>query len=232
MTDTSILHDVPYTDRLGRSVSDHDDPWLEPWISTLESSRGGTLLELGCGGGRDTRFLTSLGLKVIAGDYSPEALELCRRSAPLAKLRLIDLREPLPFPDGAFPVVVASLCLHFFPWSVTLEIMAEIRRCLGPGGFLLLRVNSTRDLRGGAAGHREVEPGLFLMKGQLKRFFDRDAMERLIAAGWRLHGLKEREVGRYGAPKFLWEAVLSLPLPLRERELPSALRQIVQLRQT
>ena len=148
-----------------------------------------------------------LGVRVIAGDNSAEALTLCRRSAPQAEVRLIDLREPLPFRDGAFPVAVASLCLHFFPWSVTLDIMAEIRRCLGEGGFLLLRVNSTRDLQG-AAGQREVEPNLYLMRGRLKRFFDRDAVRLLVGAGWEIRSLAEREVDRYGAPKFLWEAVL------------------------
>ena len=203
----SIPGDSCYTDRLGRTVCDAGDRWLERWNGILEASRSGSLLELGCGGGRDTRYLTGLGLKVIAGDYSLEALELCHRSAPLAELRQIDLREPLPFGDGAFPVVLASLCLHFFPWSSTLEIMEEILRCLRSGGFLLLRVNSTRDMHR-RAGEREVEPNLFLTKGGLKRFFDRDALECLIGCRWKVHGIEELEVDRYGASKFLWEAVL------------------------
>jgi SAM-dependent methyltransferase len=199
--------DSYYTDRLGRMVCDSEDLWLERWKGILDTSRGGTLLELGCGGGRDSRYLEGLGLRVVAADYSPEALELCRVSAPLAEVRLIDLREPLPFGDEAFPVVVASLCLHFFEWSITLEIMEEIRRCLRPGGFLLLRVNSTRDLHG-ELDYPQVEPNLYLMKGGLKRFFDRDAMEHLIGTGWQLQSLEELEVDRYGAPKILWEAVL------------------------
>ena len=208
---TPCSADSRYTDRLGRSVSDHGDLWLERWKDVLESARPGTLLELGCGGGRDTRYLTALGLRVIAGDCSAEALDLCRRSAPLAEVRLIDLREPLPFADGAFHVVVASLCLHFFPWSVTLTIMEEIRRSLRPGGFLLLRVNSTRDLRQGPDERREVEPNLFLINGRLKRFFDRDAVGRLTGTGWKMHGLEELKVDRYGSSKFLWEALLGQP---------------------
>ena len=86
--------------------------------------------------------------------------------------------------------------------------MAEIRRCLREGGFLLLRVNSTRDLHREADGEDEIEPNLFMMGGRLKRFFDRDALERLIGAGWKRHALEEIEVGRYSGPKFLWEAVL------------------------
>ena len=96
---------------------------------------------------------------------------------------------------------------YFFPWSSTLEIMQEIRRCLTPGGFLLLRVNSIRDNHQGFQD-REVEPDLLLTKGGLKRFFDRDAVERLIGPNWKVHGLEELKVDRYGASKFVWEAVL------------------------
>lgn len=208
MTNSSTLRGSRYIDRFGRTVSDAGDQWLERWKGILEHSRNETVLELGCGGGRDSRFLTGLGLRVIAGDCSPEALELCRTSAPLADVRMIDLREPLPFADGAFSVVVASLCLHFFTWSRTLEIMEDIRRCLKQGGFLLLRVNSTRDIHHGGVGHQEVEPNLFLVNGLLKRFFDREAVERLIGTSWKVHGLEELTVDRYNAPKVLWEAVL------------------------
>ena len=208
MTNPSTLWDSRYTDRLGRVVSDAGDPWLERWKPVLEKAGTGTVLELGCGGGRDSRYLTGLGLRVIAGDYSPQALELCRTSAPLADVRFIDLRKPLPFADGAFPVVVVSLCLHYFHWPPTMAIMREIRRCLKQRGFLLLRVNSTRDIHHGAVGHQEIEPNLFLVNGELKRFFDRQTVKRLIGTGWQVHGLEELTVDRYEAPKVLWEAVL------------------------
>jgi SAM-dependent methyltransferase len=208
MTKAPDSNDSYYTDRLGRLVSDAEDRWLGRWLEVLENARNGTVLELGCGGGRDSRYLIDLGLAVVAGDYSEEALEICRERVPLADVRMIDLRDPLPFPDENFPVIVASLCLHFFDWPRTMAIMAEIRRCLKPGGFLLMRVNSTRDIRYDAAGHEEIEPNLFLVNGRLRRFFDREAMERMIGSEWKVHGLEELTVGRYGAQKVLWEAVL------------------------
>lgn len=200
-------NDERYADRLGRLVSDECDRWLERWRDVLERAKNGAVLELGCGGGRDSRFLTDLGLTVVAGDLSEEALEICRRRAPLADVRRIDLREPLPFPDETFPVIVAGLCLHFFDWPGTMAAMAEIRRCLTPGGFLLMRVNSTHDINR-VAGHEEIESNLFLVKWGLKRFFDQESMERLIGTGWRVHCLEELTVDRYGVPKVLWEAVL------------------------
>lgn len=207
MTKPPASKEARYADRLGRLVSDTSDRWLERWQNILEGSRNHPVLELGCGGGRDTRFLTELGLNVIAGDYSAEALEICRKRVPLADVRLIDLRDPLPFPDEYFRAVVASLCLHFFDWPRTMAIMAEIRRCLMPRGVLLMRLNSTRDIHRDAIG-QEMEPNFFGVDGQLKRFFDREAVGRMIDPGWKIHCLEELTVDRYGVPKVLWEVVL------------------------
>lgn len=129
-----------------------------------------------CGSRRDSRYLTGLGIDLIATDYSQPALEICRQNAPLADLRRLDLRDPFPLDEGQFPVILASLCRHYFPWRQTEAIMAEIRRCLKPGGYLLLRVNSTGDMHYGAAGHRELEPGRYDVEGELKRFFNREAV--------------------------------------------------------
>jgi SAM-dependent methyltransferase len=50
-----------------------------------------------------------------------------------------DLSRPLPFADGAFDDIVASLVLHYLrDWATPL---AELRRLLKPGGRLILSVN-------------------------------------------------------------------------------------------
>jgi SAM-dependent methyltransferase len=208
VSDTSTLWDSRYASRRGREISVGSDPWLERWSSILDTARQKKILELGCGSGRDSRYLSRLGLDLIASDNSTSALRFCGELAPQADIRLVDIREPLPFEDEQFPVIVASLCLHYFPWPKTMSIMDEIRRCLKTGGFLLVRVNSTGDIHYGAAGHPEVESGLYRVDGELKRFFDREAMERLAGEDWQVRSLEELTVHRYDSPKVVWEAVL------------------------
>ncbi|MBN6054842.1 class I SAM-dependent methyltransferase, partial [Nonomuraea sp. RK-328] len=67
-------------------------------------------------------------------------LELARRRlGDGADLRVADLRDPLPFPDGAFDDVVASLVLHYLEdWGPTLS---ELRRVLRTGGRLIVSVD-------------------------------------------------------------------------------------------
>ena len=73
-------------------------------------------------------------------DSSAGMLELARRRlGDDADLRVADLGSPLPFPDGAFDDVTASLVLHYLEdWGPAL---AELRRVLKPGGRLIVSVD-------------------------------------------------------------------------------------------
>ena len=193
------------------------DRWMARWLPRLAAAAGGKpVLELGCDTGGDTEWLLAQGLPVVAADIAPSGLRQLaarhRPAAPAAAVHLVqlDLRQPLPFAEAAFGAVVASLSLHYFDWTTTERAVADIRRCLRPGGLLLCRLNSTADVLHGAQGHEEIEPGLFRVNAryaETKRFFARSDVERLFAS-WTVAALEETRVLRYEQPKVAWEVVL------------------------
>jgi ubiquinone/menaquinone biosynthesis C-methylase UbiE len=101
---------------------------------------GHRILDAGCGSGPLLAVLRDQGATVTGIDSSARMLELARRRLGAdASLHVADLRDPLPFPDGAFDDVVASLVLHYLKnWEPTL---AEFRRVLRPGGRLIVSVD-------------------------------------------------------------------------------------------
>ncbi|MDD9380824.1 class I SAM-dependent methyltransferase [Streptomyces sp. ZAF1911] len=101
---------------------------------------GRRILDAGCGSGPLTAALRDRGAVVTGVDSSAGMLELARRRlGEDAALHEADLRDPLPFADGAFDDVVASLVLHYLEdWGPTL---AEVRRVLRPGGRLIASVD-------------------------------------------------------------------------------------------
>ena len=187
-----------------------DDRWLDQWKAQIaQRTATPSILELGCGSGLDTRWLAQQGYgNITAVDLSPQALAECAHAAPSAHLVCHDLRQALPFADAHFDVVVASLCLHYFEWDKTKEIVAEIRRCLAPGGLLLCRVNSTKDVHYGAVGHREIARHYYDVDGNPKRFFDEDDAAMLFTLGWERISMREVTIDRYDRPKTVWEIVL------------------------
>ena len=188
------------------------DPWLQRWLPLLgDPTPRSSLLELGCDIGRDTVCLAGRGFRPVALDISAEALDICRRNVPEAILMRHDLRQPLPFPDQSFQAVIGSLCLHYFEWQKTVEIVREIRRCLLPGGLFLCRVNSIKDVNHGALGYPAIEPHFYAVDGrysQKKRYFDRGEIAALFDAGWETVAIEEMTIDRYQRPKEIWEIVL------------------------
>jgi SAM-dependent methyltransferase len=185
-----------------------NDSWLEKWLALIrEKSAGGPVLELGCGNGRDTVDLLSAVPNVIATDISSENLAECAKSAPAAKLLQMDIGKPLPFAGHSLPVIVASLSLHYFSWQATLQISAELKRCIRGGGLLLARFNSTNDLHYGASSTLEIEPNFYQVGTRTKRFFDESSV-RLFLQGWDIHFIEENLIQRYQKPKWVWEAMV------------------------
>lgn len=71
------------------------------------------VLDAGCGGGAHAAALIARGATVTGIDRSAGLLEIARRRLEgHARLLLADLSEPLPFGDGDFDLVVASLVMQ------------------------------------------------------------------------------------------------------------------------
>ncbi|MFC6093428.1 class I SAM-dependent methyltransferase [Saccharothrix lopnurensis] len=101
---------------------------------------GRKVLDAGCGSGPLFAALRDRGADVSGFDASTTMVGLARRRLGAdADLRVADLADPLPFPDGAFDDVVSALVLHYLEdWTAPL---AELRRVLKPGGRLIIAVN-------------------------------------------------------------------------------------------
>jgi SAM-dependent methyltransferase len=113
---------------------------------------GRRILDAGCGSGPLFAALRDRGAIVTGFDKSTGMLEIARRRlGPDADLRVADLADPLPYPDGAFDDVIASLVLHYLE-DLT-GPLAELRRVLKPGGRLICSVEHPLQ------GHPVVRPG-------------------------------------------------------------------------
>ncbi|MGW8783219.1 methyltransferase domain-containing protein [Streptomyces sp. NPDC055796] len=101
---------------------------------------GRRILDAGCGSGPLSAALRDRGAVVTGIDASAAMVALARRRlGGDAALHVAALGDRLPFDDGAFDDVVASLVLHYLEdWGPAL---AELRRVLRPGGRLIASVD-------------------------------------------------------------------------------------------
>lgn len=185
----------------------NNDPWLDKWLDLIkQKSTGGLILELGCGSGWDTVELLRTGYRVIATDLSTGNLSAAKSAAPLADNVRLDHSHPLPLATASVDVMVASLTLHYFSWNVTMQIGAELKRCLKTDSMLLARFNSTNDVHYGASSGNEIEPHFYQVGTHTKRFFD-EASVRSFLQDWDIQFLEENIINRYEQPKCVWEVL-------------------------
>lgn len=175
------------------------DNWLDDYKSILDKCKT-PVLDLGCGTGNDTLYLTERGFKVIACDYSEIALDKIKNTIANVETKLIDISEPLPFNDNFFDLIIADLSLHYFDEKTTKSIMREIKRILNPNGHLLARVNSIADINHGASQGKKIEENFYFVEGYNKRFFDVSDAKKFFSIIGKTE-IKEADMLRYSKPK-------------------------------
>ncbi|MGW0996728.1 class I SAM-dependent methyltransferase [Streptomyces sp. NPDC002523] len=99
--------------------------------------RGGKVADLGCGPGRTTGHLASLGLDVHGVDLSTSMLKIARREQPGIQFVQGSMLD-LDLPDGALAGVVSWYSTIHVPDEDLPALFAEFHRVLAPGGHLLL----------------------------------------------------------------------------------------------
>ncbi len=109
-----------------------------------------TVLDAGCGGGRNLVFMMRAGMNVFGIDESPDAIAAVRQLAALHAPELPASRfsvqsvHAMSFADASMDVVVSSAVLHFARDEAHFEAcVAEMWRVLAPGGLFFCRLAST-----------------------------------------------------------------------------------------
>jgi ubiquinone/menaquinone biosynthesis C-methylase UbiE len=99
---------------------------------------GGSIVDIGCGPGRDMAWFESRGVRVTGIDLSPEMLAHARRAAS-GPLLAMDMRS-LAFRDSSFDGAWWCASLLHLPKRDAPAAIREARRVLRPGATLMLSV--------------------------------------------------------------------------------------------
>jgi SAM-dependent methyltransferase len=131
-------------------------------------SAGASILDLGCGGGRDLAALNAAGFKAVGLDISPQ---LARVAEEHSGCRVVvgDIRNP-PFEDGIFDGLWAAASLLHLPRREVPPALTRLRRLLRPGGRLFASVKSGK-------GEQRSSDGRWFT------YFQPDEWRELLAGG-------------------------------------------------
>jgi SAM-dependent methyltransferase len=165
-----------------RRRSTNRDDVHEGLLRGLDLASAREVLDLGCGFGlfagkvapRVAAGARVTGVDACAANEEPfrRQVEGAGRDARFVALRI---ESALPWPDGAFDLVLSSYSLYFFP-----DVLPELARVLAPGGLALVLTHSRRSSQTllAAAG---LDPSTSALTALVERFPAERAQERLAA---------------------------------------------------
>lgn len=165
--------------------------------------------DLGCGPGRHLLLLAAEGFEASGSDFSPAAVETCRRrlkeAGLSAEVTLADMTD-VPAEDASLDAVIAWDVVYHGTLETIRRTVEGVRRKLRPGGYFLLTFNSTRsasylrareELARGEA--EEPEPNTFVVPGdpfdkRLPHHYttEQEVRERIMD-GFRILSLREAQ---------------------------------------
>ncbi|KZB86603.1 class I SAM-dependent DNA methyltransferase [Amycolatopsis regifaucium] len=114
-----------------------DRAMLGAYAELVQAAGKGRVAEIGCGPGRITEYLHSLGLDIYGVDLSPEMLAVARKWYPHLEFQPGEM-PGLSIEDGALTGVVAWYSIIHTPRERLPEIFTDFHRILASGGHLLL----------------------------------------------------------------------------------------------
>ena len=121
----------------------------------LTGLRFQNIMELGCGTGKNTAFLTQLGARILALDFSRGMLRHAKSKINSGQVFFVvaDLTKPWPCRDGSFELIVCNLVLEHI--EDLDAVFAEVARALATGGqFFLSELHPFRQYKGTKANFR------------------------------------------------------------------------------
>ncbi|MGC4833119.1 class I SAM-dependent DNA methyltransferase [Micromonospora vinacea] len=110
---------------------------LASFAELVRGTGGGPVADVGCGTGRITAHLHTLGVDAFGIDLSPGMIEVARRDHPELRFEVGSMTD-LDLADGAVAGLVAWYSLIHIPDDQIGAVFAHFRRVVHPGGPLLL----------------------------------------------------------------------------------------------
>jgi ubiquinone/menaquinone biosynthesis C-methylase UbiE len=160
-------------------------PVIPQAVEELSRRNVRTVVDLGCGDGRNLAALADAGFNAMGVDIAPTGLAHARRVIRQRAHLLRADASDLPLVDGS---VDAVTCFDVFGQiQDPSRLIAEARRIIAPGGLIVTNAFTLKDETYGEG--EEIAPHTFAYKDTLFRYYEEDEIRALFHT-WTVHEIR------------------------------------------
>jgi len=157
--------------------------------SLIHEKQNHSILELGCGQGRDALFFSQIGHNVEAIDVSSNAIDFVNKTKNLLGINSLrasvgDISKPLEFDNNSFDLVYSNLALQFFDIEQMRSIFENISKVLKKDSKFLFSTKKEGDKYHNFG--KQINENAFENKGIIRYFFSSNELKNLLSKDFRI----------------------------------------------
>lgn len=118
-----------------------DLPYIDRFLNRLP--KNGKILDVGCGPGQFSKYMTDKGFVVTGVDFLNQMIEIAKTKAPAVEFRFMDMRK-LEFDECSFDGLLSAYSLIHIPSDEIANTLNGFMKLLKSGGYLEIIVQKGR----------------------------------------------------------------------------------------
>lgn len=111
-----------------------DNKYIDIFLDSLDGIK---ILDVGCGNGKDCKYISQKGFDINGIDLSVGMLNIAREKVPTGKFEIMDITN-ITYPDDSYDGIISNCSLFHIPMEELPKTLESFRRILKPNGKLLL----------------------------------------------------------------------------------------------
>lgn len=124
----------------------HDDTWWQEGTDKFLAllPKNASILDVGCGAGVKSRYLTQKGFEVTGIDFSEKMIEIARRESPDIAFNVVDIYDIDTYPKTFDSIFAQASLLHIRKDRIR-EVLAKLKDKINPKGLMYIAVKGIRE---------------------------------------------------------------------------------------
>lgn len=111
-----------------------DNKYIDIFLDSLEGIK---ILDVGCGNGKDCKYISQKGFDINGIDLSVGMLSIAKEKVPNGKFEVMDMTD-ITYPDDSYDGIISNCSLFHIPTEELPKTLESFRRILKTNGKLLL----------------------------------------------------------------------------------------------
>lgn len=146
-----------------------DNKYIDIFLNSLNGKK---ILDVGCGNGKDCKYILEKGFNINGIDLSIGMLNIAKEKVPNCNFEIMDITK-ITYPDDSYDGIISNCSLFHIPVEKLPKTLKSFKRVLKPDGKLLLILQEGN-------GEKMVEepyrPGIYIYI----KYFSKNEIQKLL----------------------------------------------------